>query len=98
MKRPFPLLTLALILLSGVAMTAESKEKFRLIDVPELEALQKDSKHPVTVLDANDVEFRAQNGVIPGATLLSSFNKFDVNKELPADRDAPIVFYCADRL
>jgi len=81
-----------------VAMSAESKESFRLIGVPELEALQKDSKHPVTVLDANDVEFRAQNGVIPGARLLSSFNKFDVNKELPADRDAPLVFYCADRL
>src|SRR5262250_2567007 len=98
MNRSFPLVALGLTLVSGVAMTAESKEKYRLIEVPELEALQKDSKHPVTVLDANDVEFRAQNGVIPGARLLSSFNKFDVNKELPADRDAPLVFYCADRL
>jgi len=98
MNRRFPLVTLGLILLSGLAMSAESKEKFRLIEVSELESLQKDSKRPVTVLDANDAEFRQQNGVIPGARLLSSFDRFDVSKELPADRDAPLVFYCADRL
>jgi hypothetical protein len=98
MDRRFPLVTLGLILLSGEVMSAESMEKFRLIEVPELESLQKDSKRPVTVLDANEPEFRQQNGVIPGARLLSSFDKFDVSKELPADRDAPLVFYCADRL
>jgi len=98
MNRRFPLVTLGLILLSGLAMSAESKEKFRLIEVPELETLQKDSKAPATVLDANDGEFREKNGVIPGARLLSSFDKYDLQKELPADRDAPLVFYCSNRL
>jgi hypothetical protein len=79
-------------------VAAEPKEKFRLIEVPELEALQKDNRAPVTVLDANDVEFRQKNGVIPGAKLLSSFKDYDLKKELPANHDATLVFYCSNRL
>jgi hypothetical protein len=95
MRKGLPRLALGLVLMSGVAMSAESKEKFRLIEVPDLEALQKSG---ITVLDANDEEFREKNGVIPGARLLSSYDRYDVQKELPADRDAPLVFYCSNRL
>jgi len=98
MNRRFPQIALGLLLCSDLAMTAEPKDRVRLIEVSELEVLQRTSKSAVTVLDANDEEFREKNGVIPGARLLSSFNKYDVQKELPADRDAPLVFYCADRL
>ena len=92
------LLTLAALLVGGLACAAEPKEKFRLSEVPELESLQKDARAPVTVLDANDKEFREKNGVIPGAKLLSSFDKYDIQKELPANKDAPLVFYCSNRL
>ena len=94
----FPILALGLLLVSGLAMAAEAQEKFRLIEVPELEAMQKDAQAPVTVLDANDTEFRQKNGVIPGARLLSSSDKYDLRKELPANHDAPLVFYCSNRL
>jgi hypothetical protein len=86
------------LLSCGLALAAESKEKFRLIEVSELESLQKDASAPVTVLDANDAEFREKNGVIPGAKLLSSFDAYDIRKELPADRSTPLVFYCSNRL
>ncbi len=92
------LLTLAALLLGGLASAAEPKEKFRLIELSELESMQKDARAPVTVLDANDTEFREKNGVIPGAKLLSSFDKYDISKELPASKDAPLVFYCSNRL
>lgn len=92
------LLSLGLLLVGGLAVAAESKEKFRLIEVSDLEALQKDAKAPVTILDANDPEFREKNGVIAGAKLLSSFDRYDVQKELPASKDAPLVFYCSNRL
>jgi hypothetical protein len=95
MRKPLPRLALGLVLVSGVAMSAESKEKFRLIEVSDLEALQRSG---VTVLDANDEDFRAKNGVIPGARLLSSYDRYDVQKELPAEPDAPLVFYCSNRL
>jgi hypothetical protein len=96
--KSLPRLALGLLLAAGLAVAAEPKEKFRLIEVPELEALQKDARTPVTVLDANDVEFRQKNGVIPGAKLLSSFKDYDLKKELPANHDAPLVFYCSNRL
>ena len=96
--KSLPRLALGVLLAAGLAVAAEPKEKFRLIEVPELEAMQKDAKAPVTVLDANDVEFRQKNGVIPGAKLLSSFKDYDLKKELPANHDAPLVFYCSNRL
>ena len=78
-------------------MAAEAQQKFQLIELPELESLQK-ARPPATVLDANDTEFREKNGVIPGAKLLSSFDHYDIQKELPADKNAPLVFYCSNRL
>lgn len=92
------LLSLGLLLVGGLALAAEPKEKFRLIELSDLEAMQKDARAPVTVLDANDPEFREKNGVIPGAKLLSSFDRYDIQKELPASKDAPLVFYCSNRL
>jgi hypothetical protein len=92
------LLSLGLLLVGGLALAAEPKDKFRLIEVPDLEALQKDTQAPVTILDANDPEFRQKNGVIAGAKLLSSFDRYDIQKELPASKDAPLVFYCSNRL
>ena len=97
MTRP-ALLSLALLLAGGVAVAAEAGEKFQLIEVPQLESLQKDSRTQVTVLDANEPDVREKNGVIPGAKLLSSFNHYDIQKELPADKNSPLVFYCTNRL
>lgn len=52
--------------------------------------------HPnVTVLDVNGTDTRTRYGVIPGAKLLSHFAEYDVGKELPADKNAILVFYCA---
>lgn len=93
-----PLLALGALLATGLAVAAVPKEKFRMIEVSDLESMQQDSKSRPTLLDANDAEFREKNGVIPGAKLLSSFNRYDLVRELPADKDAPLVFYCADRL
>ena len=93
-----PLLAAGALLATGVAVAAVPKEKFRMIEVSDLESMQKDSKSSPTLLDANDAEFRQENGVIPGAKLLSSFDRYDLAKELPADKNTSLVFYCADRL
>lgn len=93
----FASITLGLSLVSTLTLAAQSKETFAFIDVAQLEALQKDSQVPVTLLDANDPEFREKNGVIPGARLLSSFDAYDVTKELPPSKDARLVFYCSNK-
>jgi rhodanese-related sulfurtransferase len=54
------------------------------------------STKQATVLDANNNDFRAKNGVIPGAILLTSSSEFALS-ELPAKKDAKLVFYCASQ-
>lgn len=63
------------------------------ITVDELAAWQK-NKEALTVIDANNADTRTKFGVIPGAKLLSHYANYDVAKELPAAKDAKLVFYC----
>lgn len=62
--------------------------------VAEVATWTKEKK--VTPVDANGTETRAKHGVIPGAVLLTSSSKYDL-KELPANKDAQLVFYCANQ-
>ncbi len=73
---------------------APAKPTFKTITVAQVAALQKEKK--VTVLDVNGADFRKQNGVVPGAVLISHFQKYDVAKELPAAKDQKLVFYCVN--
>ena len=59
----------------------------------ELASLTKEKK--ATAVDANGEKTRSENGVVPGAILLTSSSQFDPAKELPANKDANLVFYCA---
>jgi hypothetical protein len=73
-----------------------SDEGFTILHVDDLASRLNATPPTVTVLDANRPDFREREGVIPGAVLLSSYRGYDVAKELPAKKDAPLVFYCAD--
>jgi rhodanese-related sulfurtransferase len=64
------------------------------LTVAELASLKKAKK--ATAVDASPEPFRKEHGVIPGAVLLSSFNAYDVAKELPPGKDSKLVFYCAN--
>src|SRR5689334_19115365 len=46
-----------------------------------------------TVVDANGTDTRQEQGVVPGAILLTSFNEYALS-ELPAAKDTKLVFYC----
>ena len=60
--------------------------------VTELASWTKEKK--ATPIDANSPETRTKQGVIPGAVLLTSL-QYDI-KELPANKDAKLDFYCAN--
>jgi hypothetical protein len=47
--------------------------------------------------DANTDDYRAKNGVVPGAVLLASSSKYEVAL-LPEDKAKPVVFYCSNKL
>jgi rhodanese-related sulfurtransferase len=78
-------------LVASAALAGEVNE----MTVPQVVELAKAGK--ATLVDANLTEYRAKHGVIPGAVLLTSYNQYDVAKELPQDRAAKLVFYCANR-
>lgn len=50
----------------------------------------------VMVFDVNNEQVRTKEGMIPGAKLLTSASKYDPDMELGADKDAEMVFYCAN--
>ena len=84
----------------GMACENENKEQAstapttKSLTIPQLASIQKEKK--ATVLDANGTDFRKENGIIPGAVMLTSYNKYDVAKELPAAKGSKLVFYCAN--
>jgi hypothetical protein len=71
-------------------------ENFKVIRVQALASMIADSNSHVNIYDANGWGLRSRAGVIPGAHLLTSDDKYDVANELPADKNAKLVFYCAD--
>ena len=82
----------------GALLNNQQKQpdKFAVIRVDALSLLIADSNSHVNIYDANGWELRSRAGVIPGAHLLTSDDKYDVAKELPAEKSAKLVFYCAD--
>jgi hypothetical protein len=48
-------------------------------------------------LDANNEDFRKDNGKVPGAVLLENYRKYDVKAVLPEKKDTPLVFYCSNK-
>jgi hypothetical protein len=75
----------------------EAFDTFKLIHVSDLAASIANPKSGVLMIyDANHPDTRAQYGVIPGAHLLPSADGFSVAQELPADKNAKLVFYCAN--
>ena len=71
-------------------------DKFAIIRVDRLASLMADSNSHVNIYDANGWGLRSSAGAIPGAHLLTSDDKYDVATELPVDKSAKLVFYCAD--
>jgi hypothetical protein len=71
-------------------------DKFAIIRLDRLASLMADSNSHVNIYDANGWGLRSTAGAIPGAHLLTSDDKYDVATELPGEKSAKLVFYCAD--
>jgi rhodanese-related sulfurtransferase len=71
-------------------------EPFKIIRVEDLAKLMAGQPQTLSIYDANPPSTREREGIIPGAHLLSSSAAYDVAKELPAAKDAKLVFYCAN--
>lgn len=95
-------LLLALALAAVAPLTACSHDKPDAaakagpaeISIDQLDAML--AKGACTPVDANGETTRKKVGVIPGAVLLSDYETF-ASSELPADKQRPLVFYCANQ-
>lgn len=72
---------------------AEKAPALPEMTVSEVAALISKPGAKVAVLDANGLDTRTSQGVLPGATLLSNYREYDV-KELPTEKDTKLIFYC----
>jgi rhodanese-related sulfurtransferase len=86
------------ILSSFFAISAFADEAFKLVHVSDVATWLKASTEKTYVFDANNATTRSREGVIPGATLLSSSSDYDIAKTLPTDHKAKLVFYCANEM
>ena len=89
-------LIIALALLVSQISFASTQEEFKLIHVKDLASMVADKSANVAIYDCNSNDTRKEDGVIPGAKLLSSSKHYDVSKMLPADKETNLVFYCAN--
>lgn len=87
-----------IVLFLAVFLTnAEAKTKtFKTLHVADLAALLEAKPSDLALYDVNVDSTRTHAGIIPGAKLLSSSNKYDIAKELPAVKSSKLVFYCAN--
>src|SRR6266849_4131896 len=69
-------------------------QPFKKLQVSEVAALMANKSVKVAVFDANGPKVRSEEGVVPNAILLSSHDNYDIAKELPADKNTKLVFYC----
>ena len=74
-----------------------SDEGFSTMDVNALAKLMADPSTHLHVYDANGPSTRESQGMIPGARPLTSDDHYNVAEELPGNKNAQIVFYCANQ-
>ncbi len=86
-------LSAVLFAILSFASVAYAADAVKEISVNEVKQLVDSKAKNVAILDANNENAREDAGMVPGAILLTSYNKYTLN-ELPADKNTTLVFYC----
>jgi rhodanese-related sulfurtransferase len=92
--RRFDFLLIALLATVPLARGFAAEDGFKTIHVADLAAMMAKPGAKLSIFDADPPSVRKNEGIIPGAKLLSSSSGYDVAKELPPEKDAKLVFYC----
>lgn len=89
-KTFFGTLVFSLCVFSGFAQASDT---IKDISVKQVQEFVHSKAKNVAILDANNSDARADAGVVPGAILLTSYDKYAL-AELPKDKATTLVFYC----
>ena len=82
--------------IGSVLANKEGPDQFALIHVSDLARMMADKAHKIWIYDANLPRTREAYGIIPGAQMLPSSDHYDVHADLPMDKSAKLIFYCAN--
>lgn len=77
------------------APTVTTAEPFKLVKSNDVVAWMKQNPTSIHIFDANNEKTRKNAGVVHGATILPTSSGYDV-ATLPTDKNAKLVFYCAN--
>lgn len=80
---------------STTTMAAPAESNMTLIHTADLDKMLKADKNAVHIFDVNNEKTRQNDGLIPGAKMINSSTAYDTSI-LPADKNASLVFYCAN--
>ena len=97
MKRILMSLVVSAALVPAAALACDGENKAEVSSIKKLTVAELAKDKAAKIFDANSAVTRAKNGTIPGAVLLTSSSSYDL-KELPAAKDASLVFYCASTM
>ena len=78
---------------AGNYTTATTDGPVKLVPMEQFKQELADKK--AVAVDVNGKDYRQREGVIPGALLLTNFQKYELS-ELPKDKNTKLVFYCGD--
>lgn len=90
-------LSAALLIAIATFLTACASGRAADVSVSAVQQFVSAKPANVTIVDVNDEETRTEKSMVPGATKLSSYDKYAMS-ELPADKSATIIFYCYNTL
>ena len=77
---------------------AYGKDSIKTISIDELDNLIKTSPQSIHLYDANVESTRTHVGIIQGAQLIDSSGHYDPARVLPKEKDAKLIFYCANEM
>lgn len=94
LRRSMLVATLGLATLLASGCKSSSHPSVKELTVPDSIAAHKAG---AVFVDANNEDFRKDNGKVPGAILLANYRTYDVKSVLPEKKDTPLVFYCSNK-
>ena len=86
------------IIILTFSLSINASEKFKILSIDSLDKMLTKKETQVYLFDVNVESTREHVGIIPGAKLVDSSEKYDLKKDLPSDLNSKLVFYCANTL
>ncbi len=77
---------------------AQSQAELKMMPAKVLAVSIQNKRADLFVFDANSDSTRESEGIVPGAIALASVTQYEAKTTLPSNKEAHLVFYCANTM